>query len=164
MKLRRRSFCAATGWSFARAHAPRLGSFRQNAAPLAVMLRSIAAEPERRRFHGPSPLRCVLKHAGVPVLILRDTRTSRSNFRHFLRMRAPQDEDGQARSSSPNRFSVVSISRCQTAHLVPAARFLRPGFLTFASLTRIEGERSAERRSGACEAPVGHAVLRQRRA
>src|SRR5262245_27457837 len=83
----------------------------------------------------------------------------------FLAMRAPQDEDGQARSSSPNRFSVVSISRCQTAHLVPAARFLRPGFLTFASLTRIEGERSvAERRSGACEAPVGHAVLRQRRA
>jgi hypothetical protein len=82
----------------------------------------------------------------------------------FLAMRAPQDEDGQARSSSPNRFSVVSISRCQTAHLVPAARFLRPGFLTFASLTRIEGERSAERRSGACEAPVGHAIVRQRRA
>src|SRR5437870_2787761 len=29
-----------------------------------------------------------------------------------------------------------------------------PGFCNFASPTRIEGERSAERRSGACEAPV----------
>jgi hypothetical protein len=43
-----------------------LASFRQNAAPLALMLRSIAAEPERRRFHGPSPLRCVSKHEGPP--------------------------------------------------------------------------------------------------
>jgi hypothetical protein len=39
------------------------------------MLRSLAAEPEHRRFHGPSPLRCVSK-----------------------------DEDSRARGSSPNRF------------------------------------------------------------
>jgi hypothetical protein len=45
--------------------------FAKMRAPLAVMLRSIAAEPERRRFHGPSPLRCV----------------------RTFGMRAPQDED-----------------------------------------------------------------------
>jgi hypothetical protein len=37
----------------------------------------------------------------------------------------------------------------QTAHLVPAARFPRPGFCIVASRTRKEGGRSAERRSGA---------------
>ena len=52
-----------------------LGSFRQNAVPLALMLRSIAAEPERRRFHGPSTLRRVSTHEGVVVLSLRDART-----------------------------------------------------------------------------------------
>jgi hypothetical protein len=35
---------------------------------------------------------------------------------------------------------------------------LRPGFCIVASLTRIEGGRSAEKRSGACEAPVGRAL------
>ena len=60
---------------------------------------------------------------------------ARSNSRNVLRIRAPQDEDSIAFEPS---------SRCQTAHLVPAARFLRPGFRNFASLTRIEGW--AERR------------------
>src|SRR5258708_19675247 len=46
---------------------------------------------------------------------------------------------------------------------VPAARFLRPGFAFFASLTPIEGWRSAERRTGACEAPVGLLRLQARR-
>src|SRR5207245_9093433 len=41
--------------------------------------------------------------------------------------------------------------------LVPAARFLRSEFETFASLTPIAGWRSAESRTGACEAPVGPA-------
>jgi len=68
------------------------------------MLRSIAAEPERRRFHGPSPLRCVSKHEGVPILILRDARTPRSNSRNLFSMRAPQDEDDCGCGSSPNRF------------------------------------------------------------
>ena len=48
-------------------------------------------------------------------------------------------------------------SRCQTAQLVPAARFLRPGFETLASRTPSEGWRSAESRTGACEAPGGPA-------
>src|SRR5262245_30623640 len=61
MELRRSSFRAATGWCF----------------PLALMLRSIAAGRERRRFHSPSALRCVSKHEGhvVAVLILRDALT-----------------------------------------------------------------------------------------
>src|SRR5262245_20750921 len=41
--------------------------------------------------------------------------------------------------------------------------FFAPGVLTFASLTRMGGERSAERRSGACEPPGGHAVTRRAR-
>src|SRR5262249_54904203 len=41
--------------------------------------------------------------------------------------------------------------------------FFAPGVLPFASLPRSEGEGSAERRSGACEAPVGHAVTRRAR-
>src|SRR5205807_8896315 len=53
-------------------------------------------------------------------------------------------------SNSPSRF-------LQTAFLVPAARFLRPGFASFASLTPLRGGRSAESRTGACEAPVGPA-------
>jgi hypothetical protein len=62
-------------------------------------------------------------------------------------------DDPRARSYSYSPF--------QTALLVPAAHFLRPGFASFASLTRIEGERSAERRSGVCETPVGHAMTRR---
>src|SRR5262249_37721118 len=46
------------------------------------------------------------------------------------RMRAPQDED------EPR---VSPISRYQTALLVPATQFLRPGFCSLASLTPIEG-------------------------
>ena len=52
-------------------------------------------------------------------------------------------------------FAVISISRCQTAHLVPAAhvcaRSLHPCF----THPEPRGGRSAEKRSGACEAPVG---------
>src|SRR5262249_27884159 len=39
------------------------------------MLRSIAAARERRYFHSPSAPRCVSKHEGAAVLILRDVRT-----------------------------------------------------------------------------------------
>ena len=38
-------------------------------------------------------------------------------------MRASQDEDRRGRGSSPQPFAVISKSRCQTAHLVPAAHF-----------------------------------------
>ena len=40
---------------------------------------------------------------------------------------------------------------------------LRPGFATSLHSPRVEGGRSAERRSGACEAPVGHAITRHAR-
>src|SRR5215813_914967 len=62
-------------------------------------------------------------------------------------MRAPQDEDGRARAELrlvAEPFAVIRISRCQTAHLVPAAHFLRPGFATSLHSPRIEGW--AERR------------------
>jgi hypothetical protein len=55
-----------------------------------------------------------------------------------------------------------SSSRFQTAHLVPAPRFLRPGLATLLRQPESRGGRSAERRSGACEAPVGRAVLRHK--
>src|SRR5215831_16962880 len=107
---------------------------------LALMPRSIAARRERRRFHSPGALRCVSKHEAhaVAVLILRDARTL---FRlcgsacacALLRMRTA--------------IAFQPISRCQTAHLVPAARLLRPGFATLLHSPRTEGW--AERRSAA---------------
>src|SRR6266566_2589010 len=63
-------------------------------------------------------------------------------------MRAPLDED---------EHRGKTVFTCQTAALVPAARFLRPGFEILASLPRSKGWRSAENRTGACEAPVGPA-------
>src|SRR5437667_1642528 len=50
-----------------------------------------------------------------------------------------------------------------TAVFVPAARFLRPGFETFASLTPIEGWRSAESRRVLARHPLGLHVTRQAR-
>src|SRR5262245_42998662 len=53
---------------YARTQYARLASFRQNARrPLSLMLRSIAARRERRRFRSPNALRC--------VPIFRDART-----------------------------------------------------------------------------------------
>src|SRR5213596_539455 len=47
--------------------------------------------------------------------------------------------------------------------LVPAARFLRPGFKTLASLPRLKGWRSAERRRVLARHPLGLHVTRQAR-
>jgi hypothetical protein len=82
---RRRSFPTAAGWFFARIrHASSLGSFRQNARALALMLRSIAARQEF--FHCRTALRCVSKHEGKGIarLILRDGAS------RLLRMRLPK--------------------------------------------------------------------------
>src|SRR5262249_3193228 len=59
MELRRRSFGTAAGGCSAPAcqNAPR---------PLALLLRSIAAPRERRRFHSGRALRCVSKHCQAP--------------------------------------------------------------------------------------------------
>ena len=61
------------------------------------------------------------------------------------------------RDTQQTRMPLLSISRYQTAQLVPAARFLRPGFATLLRSPESRGGRSAERRAGACEAPVGRA-------
>ena len=89
MKLRRRSFRTAAGWSFARAHAPRLASFGQNA-----------------------------------------------RWVRFAKMRRP----------SP---SCIPFSRCQTAHLIPAAQFCVRGLQLCFTHPESRGGRSAEKRSGA---------------
>src|SRR5205807_1304984 len=46
---------------------------------------------------------------------------------------------------------------------VPAARFLRPGFVSFASLTPVKGWRSAESRRVLARHPLGLHVTRQAR-
>ena len=74
---------------------------------------------------------------------------ARSTLRERLRMRAPQDED-----EDPGLHS----SRCQTAHLVPAAHFCVRGLRLCFAHPASRGGRSTERRSGACEAPFGHAL------
>jgi hypothetical protein len=86
-RARRRSFPTAAGWFFARIrHASSLGSFRQNARSLALMLRSIAARQECIFFHCRTALRCVSKHEGKGIarLILRDGAS------RLLRMRLPK--------------------------------------------------------------------------
>src|SRR5262249_59310708 len=56
------------------------------------------------------------------------------------------------------------VFTCQTAHVSSfRGAFLRPGFVSFASRTRIEGWRSAERRTDACEASGGPALSGQAR-
>ena len=87
--------------------------------------------------------------------ILRDARThdlicGSASARALLRMRTAE--------LAARRRTVFgnSISRCQTAHLVPAARFPRPEFATLLRSPESRGGRSAEKRSGAA-APVGPA-------
>ena len=140
-----------------------LGSFRQNAARLALMLRSIAAEPERRRFHGPSPLRCVSKHEGVPVLILRDARTltrlcGSACACALLRMRAAE--------LAARRQTVFGNSHLTMSNSPSRSRgaFFCTRACNFASPTRIEGW--AERRETfgcSAEHPLGLHMTRQAR-
>ncbi len=87
----------------------------------------------------------------------------------FIRLRPnlKVPELGQARvrvgegAIMPTAFG--ALFTFQTAHLIPAARFLRPGLAPLLRSPESRGGRSAERRSGACEAPVGHAVTRRTR-
>src|SRR5262249_48232322 len=71
---------------------------------------------------------------------------------------------GTTRVGATMPTAFVALFTFQTAHLVPAAHFLHPGFAPLLRSPESRGGRSAERRSGACEAPVGRAILRQRRA
>jgi hypothetical protein len=76
---------------------------------------------------------------------------------------------GPARSGVARRRHVLvrrvsassSVHSFQTTLLCSRGAPLRPGFCIFASLTRMRGGRSAERRSGVCETPVGHAMTRR---
>ena len=79
---------------------------------------------------------------------------ARPTLRNGFRMRAPQDEDERRINHS---------SRFQTAHLVPAARFLRPGFCILASLTsmRVGGAPRDVRVLGGT--PVRRAISRHAR-
>src|SRR5262249_959935 len=146
MKLRRRSFRAAAGWYFARAHAPRLGSFGQNArwvrfakmpvgfvspkcaAPLALMLRGIAARRERRCFPSRRALRCVSKHEGVSVLML-------GGGRKRVRIGGMASACALLRM----RTNITANDSNNTHSIVPAARFFAPGVCIVASLNPIEG-------------------------
>src|SRR5262245_25412539 len=141
-KRSRPSFCTAAGWCFA----------------LALMLRSVAARREHRRFHSPNALRCVSKHEGKTeslVLILRDARTRvriRGPFSTYalLRTRTSIACCKAHHTNSPSRCrgtrwlvrslyfpvflqirnlpSPVSRNLKHTHLLLPAAHFLRPGF------------------------------------
>ena len=55
----------------------------------------------------------------------------------------------------------VALFTFQTAHLVPAAHVCTRGLQLCFAHPEPRGGRSAEKRSGACEAPVGHAVTRR---
>src|SRR5262245_28658699 len=109
------------------------------------MLRSRAIGPRTQIFTALP--RGVSKHEGTPRPSL--SFETRARTLHFVErvQHAPHRVRTHARmpsrGSSPNRF-LIPNSRCQTALLVPAARFLRPGFCILASLTRIKGW--AERR------------------
>src|SRR5260370_20180611 len=89
-------------------------------------------------LHKTNAPRCVSKHERVRHGRPHPSRRARArwNLRTRFRIRAPQAEDGHR---VRNHFS-----RCQTAHLVPPTRFLRPGSATLAS--RTPNERVAERR------------------
>ena len=65
------------------------------------------------------------------------------------RAHAPRDEGRLSSRLAAEPFSVIPSSRCQTAHLVPAARFCARGLQPCFTNPESRGGRSAERRSGA---------------
>src|SRR5439155_23278951 len=69
-------------------------------------------------------------------------------------MRAPLDED---------EHRGKTVFTCQTAALVPAARFLRPGFATLASLPRSKGGGAPRVVRVLARHPLGLHVTRQAR-
>jgi hypothetical protein len=116
------------------------------------MLRSIAARRELRCFHGGRVLRCVSKHEGhaVAVLILRDARTR-------LRLRGTSSACALLRM----RTGIAAHDLKHTHSIVPAAHLCARGLQLCFTHPGSKGGRSAEKRSGACEAPVGHAITRR---
>src|SRR6516225_10924527 len=133
----------------------------------ALMLRSIAARSECGCVYDSAPLRCVSKHEGpltqvgcsrlghsiLPIsgkpeigAVLNPSRRAHalSTLRKRSRMRAPQDEDGRARGSSPNRFRSFRSHDVKQPISFPR-RILAPGVCDFASLTPERGVGGAPR-------------------
>ena len=137
MERSRRPFLAAAGWFFPVASSAKtpLASFRQNAPrPHAEEHRSAK---QVGCFPSSAALRCVSKHEGhaAAVFILRDARAlvrlcGSACARALLRMRTS--------------IAFQPSSRCQTALLVPAARFSRPGFASLLRSPESRGGRSAD--------------------
>src|SRR5262245_44420620 len=70
-------------------------------------------------------------------------------------------------ASHPGRTTAsdafVALFTFQIAHLVPAAHVCTQGLHLCFTHPESRGGRSAEKRSGACEAPAGHAITRRTR-
>ena len=162
-----------TGRHFAQ---PQVGASRRPHAEerrtSALMLRSIAARRERRRFRRPNAPRCVSKHEGAAVLILRDARTrlrvrGASSASALLRMRtniacckAPiQTAGARAGWSDPCiflffcRFGIFHPRSHDLKHTHTSSfprRIFAPGVLRLCfTHPESRGGRSAEKRSGA---------------
>jgi hypothetical protein len=119
-------------------------------AMLALMLRSIAAPSEHRWFQRLEALRCVSKHEGdaAAIPILRDARTpiqvcETPSACALLRMRTAE------RAARRRTVSVHSDLTMSNSPSRSRGAILRPGFATLLHSPRIEGGRSAEKRSGA---------------
>jgi hypothetical protein len=120
----------------------------KRARPLALMLRSIAARGERRRFHSPGALRCVSKHEGA---------LNRSSSSFALAGPIPVFSCFSADSESS--IPGLTISNSHTSSF--PRRVFAPGVLQLCfTHPESRGGRSAEKRSAAA-APVGHAVTQR---
>src|SRR6266568_2173736 len=113
--------------------------------------------PQRGSWAAPKRLMCPIYRAGTSINL--------QPAHAFERMRSsgPLTRRLREQRSSNARIACENNSRFQTAHLVPAVRFPRPGFASLLRSPAKRGGRSAERRSGACEAPVGRAMTRHAR-
>jgi len=154
----RRSFRTAVGWCVSRGAWLRLakmivgfvwpksqlGSFGQNAGDRHWGTRERTWSPFVSRAQRSASRRRVVRcrPGTVPV------RGGPGSAMHRFAAARAASHPGHAISCICHSYS------CQTAHLVPAARFLRPGFTSLLRSPPSRGGRSAERRSGACEAPV----------
>ena len=121
MKLRRRSFRTAAGWSFARAHAPRLASFGQNARWVRFA---------KMRRPSPSSFETRVRRARIRGI---------SSACALLRMRTTE--------VAARRRTVFGNSRLtmSNSHSRSRGAFGRPGFCNFASLTPNRGVGGAPR-------------------
>jgi hypothetical protein len=101
------------------------------------------------------------RHDSLTLALVLRSRARRA-LRALLRMRRPTHTEFAARCRTVAVSSHLTMSN-SPHFFVPAAQFA-PGVCNFASLTpKPRGGRSAEKRSGACEAPVGRIMTRYAR-